>query len=94
MRCSDEESEIHHRGTCVQYSRVVVETVPVISSTVAAIGYDDRSSILFVRFHVGAREYSYQGVSISLYKAFLAAPSKGRFLAWHIKGHYPYARVA
>jgi hypothetical protein len=72
----------------------MVAMVSVMSSNVAAIGHDEVASVLFVRFHSGAHLYSYRGVSRSVYLAFLAAPSKGRFLAWHIKGHYPYARVA
>lgn len=72
----------------------MVDMIPVISSNVAAIGHDDITSVLFVRFHDGARVYSYRGVSVPVYRAFCAAPSKGQFLVWHIKGQYPYARVA
>lgn len=68
--------------------------IRVISSNIAAVGYDAQSSVLFVRFHSGARVYSYRGVPASVYRAFLAAPSKGRFLAQFVKGRYPYARVA
>lgn len=68
--------------------------VPVLSSNVAAIGFDDRSSTLIVRFHDGGRVYSYHGVPPAVYREFLAAPSKGRFLAQVIKGFYAYARVA
>lgn len=67
---------------------------PVTSSTVAVIGYDGASGVLLVRFHDGARMHSYRGVSLSVYRAFLDAPSKGQFFARNIKGHYPYARVA
>ena len=72
----------------------MVEMIPVISSNVAAIGYDAESSVLLVRFHDGVRVYSYRGVPVAVYRAFLGAPSKGRFLAWYVKGHYPYQRVA
>ncbi len=68
--------------------------IPVLSSNVAAIGYDAGSSTLLVRFHDGARVYSYRGVPTAVYRAFLDSPSKGRFLARFIKGHYSYARVA
>jgi len=72
----------------------VVEMVQVLSSNIAEIGYDARSSLLLVRFHEGARTYRYAGVPAGTYRAFLSAPSKGRFLADFIKGHYPYTRVA
>lgn len=68
--------------------------IPVLSSNVAAIGYDATTSTLVVRFHDGACVYRYAGVPVGVYQAFLAAPSKGRFLAQFIKGLYPYARVA
>lgn len=71
-----------------------MDMVPVLSSNVAAIGFDARTSTLFVRFHNGARVYRYRGVPAAVYQAFLAAPSKGRFLSQFIKGFYPYARVA
>jgi hypothetical protein len=67
---------------------------PVLSSNVAAIGHDARTSMLFVRFHHGGRVYRYGGVPVAVYGAFLAAPSKGRFLAHFVKGFYPCARIA
>lgn len=72
----------------------VVTMIAVISSNVAAVGYDDRAQELYVRFHHGSRTYIYSGVPWNLYEAFLRAPSKGRFLTWAIKGHYPYRLVA
>jgi hypothetical protein len=68
--------------------------ISVMSSSVAAIGYDARASELFVRFHDEARLYVYRDVPLSTYQRFLAAPSKGQFHAWSVKGHYAYARVA
>ena len=73
---------------------IVVSMIAVISSNVAAVGYDARSQELLVRFHHASRNYAYRGVPLSLYEDFLRAPSKGQFLAWAIKGHYPYRLVA
>jgi len=72
----------------------MVPLIAVISSNVAAIGYDIRSQDLYVRFYHASRIYVYSGVPLSVYEDFLRAPSKGQFLAWMIKGHYPYSRVA
>jgi hypothetical protein len=72
----------------------MVQMIPVLSSNVAAIGYDAGSSTLLVRFHDGARVYSYRGVPAAVYRAFLDSSSKGQFLARFIKGHYSYERVA
>jgi hypothetical protein len=72
----------------------VVELLPVISSNIAAIGYDAPASALLVRFHDKSRSYRYWGVPISIYQAFLAAPSKGRFFAAYVRTRYAYERVA
>lgn len=68
--------------------------VPVSSSNVAAVGYDDTTSTLGVRFHSG-HEYHYSGVPRSVFDAFLGASSKGQFLDQQIKkGGYPYRRIS
>jgi KTSC domain len=72
----------------------MVPMIAVISSSVAAVGYDPTTTELYVRFHHASRTYVYTGVQQSLYEQFLQASSKGRFLAWPIKGHYPYRHVA
>lgn len=68
--------------------------IPVLSSNVRAIGYDDGASVLHVRFRDSTRVYRYRGVSGSVYRAFMVAPSKGRFFAWNIKGRYPVSWAA
>lgn len=68
--------------------------IAVISSNVAAIGHDANTEELYVRFHHASRLYVYSGVSLSVYKQFLQAPSKGRFLAFTVKKHYPFRQVA
>ncbi len=68
--------------------------ISVISSNVAAIGYDPHQGQLFVQFHHRGRTYVYSGVPQSVYGEFLQAPSKGQYVAWNIKGHYPYQQVA
>ncbi len=68
----------------------LVKMTTVDSSNVAAIGY--LKPDLYVRFHSGG-EYRYSGVPESMYHDFMAADSKGGFLAAHIKGHFPYAKT-
>jgi hypothetical protein len=68
--------------------------IAVISSNVAAIGYDGVAEDLYVRFHHASRLYVYSGVAAELYVDFLRAPSKGQFLACEIRGRYPYRQVA
>jgi hypothetical protein len=68
--------------------------ISVTSSSVAGVGYDSAGLELFVRFHHASRVYVYSGVALSVYERFLEAPSKGQYLAWTIKGQYPYRLVA
>lgn len=66
--------------------------VSVSSTNVAAIGYDDGSSTLYVCFHHGGM-YRYTGVPAAVHTAFMSAASKGGFLAHDIKGRDAYTRV-
>jgi len=59
----------------------------VSSSNVAAIRYDGNDNTLYVRFNSGA-VYPYFNVPFSVFKGFLEAPSKGKFLHWAIKPNY------
>lgn len=63
------------------------------SSSVDAVGYDPDSGKFYVRFVGSGRAYAYYGVSASVYGAFMAADSKGRFVNAHIKGRYEYRRL-
>lgn len=72
----------------------MVQLIHVVSSNIAAIGYDERSHTLVVRFHSSGRLYGYRGVPVTVYQSFLAAASKGRFFAHFIRGRYPYGLVA
>ena len=68
--------------------------ISVLSSSIAAVGYDGSERVLFVRFREGMRLYRYRGVPLPTFQALLEAPSKGRFLAGEIRDRYPYERVA
>jgi hypothetical protein len=68
------------------------EMIPVVSSTIKAIGYDEESesikSRLTVIFAGGAR-YVYPGVPRELWERFKDAESVGRFFAREIKPAFP-----
>ncbi len=64
----------------------------VVSSNIVSVGYDSHSETLEVEFQNGA-VYQYYNVPQSIYEAFMAAPSKGQFLAYQIRDRFPYARV-
>lgn len=69
-----------------------MEYANVSSSNVSAVGFDDESSTLGVRFTNGA-EYNYFGVPRNVFDSLLSAPSVGRFLNQYVKSVYPYQRV-
>jgi hypothetical protein len=64
----------------------------VSSSNIVAVGYDPASETLEVEFQNGS-VYQYYNVGQSTYDEFMAAPSKGKFLAYQIKNCFPYSRV-
>ena len=66
--------------------------IPVISSNVAAVGYDPLSKVLEVQFHSGAT-YQYFEVPDPLYRAFMRAPSLGKYLHEHIKHQFRFLKV-
>lgn len=65
----------------------------MVSRSVRAIGYDARGGRLTVVFRNGYR-YVFFGVPAAVFEAFLAAPSKGRFFNWRVRGRYQSARAA
>ena len=67
--------------------------IPVESSSIELVGYDEEGQELYVRFHNRGRTYVYEDVSPAQFEALLAAPSKGRYLNWEIKPYHAYRRV-
>jgi hypothetical protein len=60
---------------------------PVVSSNLAAYGYDGPKQILAVEFK-GGDIFHYAGVPLEVALAFLQAESKGSFYAQQIRGKY------
>lgn len=68
-----------------------MERVPVSSSNILSIGYDQDSQTLEVEF-TNMSVYQYHGVSPEVHEAFMAAESKGAFLHQTIK-QYPFVKL-
>ena len=66
---------------------------PVDSSSVAAIGYESRRSRLLIQFRSSGELYAYSGVPSRVFAELAAASSKGRYVNYEIKGHYPFERL-
>ena len=69
-----------------------MDALAVSSTNVRAIGYDSQTETLEVEF-VNGRVYQYYGVPDQIHAQFMEAPSKGQFLNYYVKNHYPYSRV-
>lgn len=71
-----------------------IEMIPVSSSNVQAIGYDDSNQVLYVRFIKSNALYFYQGVPIAEFYGLQNAASVGSYLNQNIiKGPYTYQRL-
>ncbi len=69
-----------------------INMIPVESSNVESVGYDENEQTLYVRFLTGAM-YIYKGVSNYEFDGLLSAPSVGSYLHRNIKNNYPYERI-
>jgi hypothetical protein len=70
----------------------LLERTPVVSSDLASVGYDAKSKILEIEFHSGGL-YRYFEVPKDVFDQLLAAESKGRFFAAHIREHFRFERI-
>ena len=66
--------------------------VPVESSNISGVAYNDETRTLYVTFKNGSR-YFYQGVPPTVHEALINAPSKGRYLNTEIIGRYKYGSI-
>lgn len=69
----------------------MIELKPVEGSTqILAIGHDAGQRVLAIRYR-GGKVYHYRDVPDEIVAAFMAAESKGKFAAQHIKGFYDFS---
>ena len=69
-----------------------MERVPVNSSNLAAIGYDEASETLEVEFR-NTGLYAYYNVPPFMHERLMAAPSVGAFFNTEIKHAYPCSKL-
>jgi hypothetical protein len=62
-----------------------VELVDVESSNVRAIGYNPEVKLLRIVYRDGV-VYDHEDITAEFHAALMAAPSKGKFIARHLKG--------
>ena len=68
----------------------IMQMIPVASSNLAAVGYDQ--DIMVVSFRNGTA-YEYSSVPKSVYEGLLSASSKGQYLHSFVKGRYSYRKI-
>ena len=66
--------------------------VPVISSNIAEIGYNESSQTLEILFRSGS-VYQYFGVPDRVHRGLMNAVSHGQYLHQEITGRYRYTRI-
>lgn len=69
-----------------------MERIPVDSSNISSIGFDEESNTLEVEFRSGAI-YQYFDVPLAVFEGLSDADSKGQYFAQHIKGYYRYVNI-
>ena len=69
-----------------------MDWIPVTSSNLSRIRYDEDTCTLEIEFHSG-RVYQYFDVPLQIFEELRDADSHGKFFNAQIKGHYRYARV-
>ena len=65
--------------------------IPVHSSDIAAVDYNEADHSLYIRFHSGGL-YKYFNVPDSVFYGLLNAASKGRYLHAYIRHTYSYIK--
>ncbi len=69
-----------------------METTPVESENLAAVGYDAQEGTLEIEFKNG-RVYEYSRVPSSVYHELMGAVSKGAYFSRNIKDVYRFRRL-
>ena len=69
-----------------------IEMIPVVSSNVESIGYNEGTQILRIKFLNGAI-YEYKNVPLMEFEQLKNASSIGSYLNRNIVRNYPYEKV-
>ena len=70
-----------------------MKRIPVVSSMIRSVGYDEPASFLEIEFRSG-KLYRYDDVPQEVYLELMSASSKGRYFEMHIKdAGFGYHRI-
>lgn len=69
-----------------------MQRIPVQSSNLCSVGYDEATKTLEIEFQSGSI-YRYHGVPPSVYQGLMSASSHGKYFHQHIRDVYHYTRI-
>jgi len=69
-----------------------MEFIPIVSTNIDSVFYDEEKEMLHVIFKKGMLHYAYEDVPKSVYEDFMNAESKGQYFARNIKKEYVYRK--
>ena len=69
-----------------------MDWIPVVSSNLSRIRYDENSNTLEIEFQ-GGRVYQYFDVPVQVFEGLRNAESYGQYFNAYIKGYFRYARI-
>ena len=70
-----------------------MNAIPVESSTLETIAYDNTRELLQLEFN-SHTFYLYFGVPATVHEGLMYAPSKGGYFNRNIRGKFPYRRIS
>ena len=82
-----------HTGAGDRRKTVKIDRVPVRSTNLVSVGYDDKSCILEIEFKDG-RVYRYSGVPQKEHRSLMAASSHGKYFVANVRDKYGCTKVA
>lgn len=66
--------------------------IPVVSSSIAGVGYDGEARELYVQFRPSGT-YVYSGVPELVFRRLLMAPSKGEFINQEVRDVFEFRKL-
>jgi hypothetical protein len=92
VRFVSDRARLCQRGRMNAIASMLAGRIPVRSSNLRSVGYDEWNGTLTIEFD-GGRIYEYFGVPPWVFAGLLAASSHGSYFHENVKGHYDYARL-
>jgi len=89
---SKNQKYITAKHACKLVNQAANQRIPVVSSNIASIGYDEENQILEIEFHHGAI-FQYFDVPKGIYDELMNAPSHAKNFMFEIKNKYSYQKI-